>query len=82
MISYILNAIMNTNVPEVLIYISIALEAILSVIGILCYFFPETTKFGKFLRVIFKGAKKVQDKVEVIAENTDEQNNKEADKNE
>lgn len=81
MIAFILSAITGYTGAEVLIYISIALEALLSLIGILCYIFPATTKFGAFLRKLFRGAKKVQEEVEEIIENAEEQEDERRDKN-
>ena len=82
MIAFILSAITGYTGAEVLIYISIALEALLSIIGILCYIFPASTKFGAFLRKLFRGAKKVQDEVEEIIENNaEEQEDERRDKN-
>lgn len=77
MLSLFLSAITNYQGPEIIIYISVALECLLSVIGLLCYFFPETTKFGAFLRKIFKGAKKVKEDVDdIIDNNNDAEDNK------
>lgn len=81
MIAFILSAITGYTGAEVLIYISIALEAILSLIGILCYIFPASTKFGAFLRKLFRGAKKVQEEVETIIENAEEKEDERRDKN-
>ena len=81
MIAFILSAITGYTGAEVLIYISIALEALLSLIGILCYIFPASTKFGAFLRKLFRGAKKVQEEVEEIIENAEEQEDERRDKN-
>lgn len=79
MLSLILSTITDYQGPEIIIYISVALECLLSVIGLLCYFFPENSKFGAILRKIFKGAKKVQDKIDDI---TDNNNDAEDNKNE
>ena len=79
MVSLILAKIADFNDLNIIIYISVALECLLSVIGLLCYFFPETTKFGAFLRKIFKGAKKVKEDVDEIIDNN---NDAEDDKNE
>ena len=78
MLSLILSAITNYQGPEIIIYISVALECLLSIIGLLCYFFPETTKFGAFLRKIFKGFKKVKDNVDDVIEKNDAEDDKNA----
>lgn len=76
MVSLILAKISNFNDLNIIIYISVALEAFLSIIGLLCYFFPETTKFGAFLRKIFKGFKRVKDNVDDVIETKDAEDNK------
>lgn len=76
MLSLILAKISNFNDLNIIIYISVALECFLSVIGLLCYFFPEDTKFGAFLRKIFKGFKRVKDNVDDVIETKDAEDDK------
>lgn len=60
MFTYLFAAITQSNINEIISYIIMTIEAFIAIVGVLIYFFPENTKFGHFLRCIFKGFKKVQ----------------------
>lgn len=68
MFSLVLCTILDLEVNEIIGYVAMAIELALILIRCLMYFFPEDTKFGKFLRHIFKGFKGVSSEIKNVSD--------------
>lgn len=68
MFSLVLCEILKLDVNEIIGYIAMAVELFLILIRCLMYFFPEDTKFGRFLRHIFKGFKGVSSEIKNVSD--------------